>query len=178
MPINSLKLFPVNKVLIAILAIVVIAVLILFITLSLFDYPSADDFCYAAKAKQLGFIEAQVFWYQHWSGRYTLNLVYTAFTLSGDIFKIYRFPPIILLVSTWLGFAFLTAKITQSKLSIPLVFLLGGVCTILFIAGAPDVAQTFYWPGGSFTYQIPNVLFVFLLGLLIWRETTAKNSLL
>lgn len=176
MPINSLKLFPVNKVLIAILAIVVIAVLILFIALSFFDYPSADDFCYAAKAKQLGFIEAQVFWYQHWSGRYMLNLVYTAFTLSGDIFKIYRFPPIILLVSTWLGFAFLTAKIAQSKLSIPLVFLLGGVCTILFIAGAPDVAQTFYWPGGSFTYQIPNVLFVFLLGLLIWRETTAKNS--
>ncbi|MBK8751357.1 MAG: hypothetical protein IPL99_06780 [Candidatus Competibacteraceae bacterium] len=126
MPINSLKLFPVNKVLIAILAIVVIAVLILFIALSFFDYPSADDFCYAAKAKQLGFIEAQVFWYQHWSGRYTLNLVYTAFTLSGDIFKIYRFPPIILLVSTWLGFAFLTAKIAQSKLSIPLVFLLGG----------------------------------------------------
>lgn len=176
MPINNPKLVPADKILISVLAVVVIAVLTLFIALSFFDYPSADDFCYAAKAKQLGFIGAQTFWYQHWSGRYTLNLVYTVFMLSGDIFQIYRFPPIVLLISTWLSFCFLTAKIAQGRISTLFIFLLGGVWTALFIAGTPDPAQTFYWPGGSFTYQIPNILLIFLLGLLVWRETTAKSN--
>ncbi|MFO1421891.1 MAG: DUF6056 family protein [Candidatus Competibacteraceae bacterium] len=175
MPMNNSRLFLADKTLIGLLAVVVMAVLALFVALSFFDYPSADDFCYAAKARQLGLMGAQAFWYEHWSGRYTLNFVYTAFMLSGDIFQIYRFPPIILLISTWLGFCFLTAKIAQSHISTPLVFILGGVWTVLFIAGAPNVAQTFYWPGGSFTYQIPNVLLIFLLGLLVWRETTARN---
>lgn len=176
MSINNLKPVPTDKILMGLLAVVVTAVLSLFIALSFFDYPSADDFCYAAKARQLGFIGAQAFWYEHWSGRYTLNLVYTAFSLSGDLFKIYRFPPIMLLISTWLGFCFLIARITQKQVSTPRIFLLGGIGTVLFIAGAPDIAQTFYWPGGSFTYQIPNILLIFLLGLLIWRETTAKNN--
>ena len=176
MPINNLKLVSSDKILTGLLAVVVIAVLTLFIALSFFNYPAADDFCFAAKAKQLGFIGAQTFWYQHWSGRYTLNLIWTGFMLSGDIFQIYRFPPIILFISTWLSFCFLIAKIAQGRISTLFVFLLGGVWTALFIAGAPDPAQTFYWLGGSLTYQIPNILFVFLLGLLIWRETTAKSG--
>ena len=175
---NNVKQFSINKVLIGILAFAVMAVLALFIALSFFDYPSADDFCYAVKAKQFGFIGAQGFWYEHWSGRYTLNFAYTAFSLSGDIFKIYHYPPIILLTSTWLGFSFLTAKIAQGQVSKASVLLIGGVCTLLFISGTPNIAQTFYWPGGSFTYQIPNILLIFLLGLLVWRETTAigKNT--
>jgi len=175
---NNVKQFSINKVLIGILAFAVMAVLALFIALSFFDYPSADDFCYAAKARQFGFIGAQAFWYEHWSGRYTLNFAYTAFSLSGDIFKIYHYPPIILLISTWLGFSFLTAKIAQGQVSKAFVLLIGGVCTLLFISGTPNIAQTFYWPGGSFTYQIPNILLIFLLGLLVWRETTAigKNT--
>jgi hypothetical protein len=178
MSMHNSRQFFVSKIPIGILAFIVAAVIILFIALSFFDYPSADDFCYAAKARQFGFIGAQEFWYKNWSGRYTLNLVYTLFMLSGDIFKIYRFPPIIFLVSTWLGFCFLTAKIAQGHLSKFFVLLIGGICTVLFISGTPNIAQTFYWPGGSFTYQIPNILLIFLLGLLIWRETTAigKNT--
>ena len=175
---NTTKPFPAAKFLIGLVTLTITAVLALFIALSFFNYPSADDFCYAAKAKQLGFIGAQAFWYEHWSGRYTLSFTYTVFSLAGDIFKNYRFPPIILLVSTWLGFCFLTAKISRSHISKFSVLLIGGMCAVLFISGAPNVAQTFYWPGGSFTYQIPNVLLIFLLGLLIWRETTAisKNT--
>ncbi|HRZ51595.1 MAG TPA: DUF6056 family protein [Candidatus Contendobacter sp.] len=173
---NTIQPFPAAKFLIGLLTLTITAVLALFIALSFFNYPSADDFCYAAKAKQLGFIGAQAFWYEHWSGRYTLSFTYTVFSLAGDIFKNYRFPPIILLVSTWLGFCFLTAKISQGHLSKFLVFIIGGICAVLFISGAPNVAQTFYWPGGSFTYQIPNVLLIFLLGLLIWRETTAMSK--
>jgi len=176
MRINNLKQNSAEQILIGVLALVVTAVLALFIALSFFNYPAADDFCFAAKARQLGFFGAQAFWYDHWSGRYTLNSVWTAIMLSGDIVKIYRFPPIILLIATWLGFSFLTLRIAQGHLSRPFVLILGGVWTLLFIAGVPDPAQTFYWLGGSITYQMANIFLLFLLGLLIWRETTAKNN--
>ena len=172
---NNVKQFPLDKILIGILAVVVAAVLALFIALSFFNYPAADDFCFAAKARQLGFFGAQAFWYEHWSGRYSLNSVWTAIMLAGDIVHLYRFPPIILLIATWLSFFFLTYRIAQGQVSTSFALLLGGVWTVLFIAGTPDPAQTFYWLGGSITYQMANILLIFLLGLLVWRETTAKN---
>ncbi len=173
---DSSPLSRAEKILVGMLAIAVILVIGLFIGLSFFDYPSADDFCYAAKVNQLGFFGAQAFWYENWSGRYTLNLAWTALMMSGDIFKIYRYPPILLLVSTWFSFSFLTAKIARGSLSGFFIFLSGGIWTLLFISGVPDPAQTFYWIGGSFTYQLPNIFLIFLLGLLIWRETTAKDE--
>ncbi|MDQ1337026.1 MAG: hypothetical protein QG552_3976 [Thermodesulfobacteriota bacterium] len=176
--IKKFKRFSSEQILIGVLALVATSVLALFISLSFFNYPAADDFCFAAKARQLGFFGAQEFWYKHWSGRYTLNSVWTAIMLSGDIVHIYRFPPIVLLLLTWLGFSFLTARIVRDHLSLPLIFLVGGVWTLLFIAGTPDPAQTFYWLGGSITYQMPNIFLIFLIGLILWRETSAKNHLL
>jgi len=176
--VKSYRRHSANHILIGILTLVVTAVLALFISLSFFNHPAADDFCFAAKARQLGFIDAQVFWYENWSGRYTLNAVWTAIMLSGDIVKNYPLPAIILLLSTWLSFSFLTARISQNRLSAPFIFLLGGVWTVLFISGTPDPAQTFYWLGGSITYQMANIILILLLGLLFWRETSAKSHLL
>lgn len=164
-----------EKILAGLLAGAVTAILTVFIALSVFNYPSADDFCIAASARDLGFFKALVFWYAHWSGRYTLHSVWTLILTPQDIFQIYRITPIVLLVLTWLSFSFLIARITQGRLSTGFSLLLGGVGAVLFIAGIPDVAQTFYWMGGSITYQLANILLLFLLGLLVWRETTAKD---
>ena len=157
------------------LAVAVTAIIGLFIALAFFNAPAADDFCFAAKANQLGFWDAQAFWYEHWAGRYTLNATWTALMRAGDPFQVYPYPPMLLLAGTWLSFSFLTAKIAQGQLSLFYSALTGGVITVLFIAGLPDPAQTFYWVGGSFTYQLPNMLLVVLLGLLLWRETTATG---
>lgn len=173
---NTTQPFPAAKFLISLVALTVMAVLALFIALSFFNYPAADDFCFAAKARQLGFLGAQTFWYEHWSGRYSLNSVWTAIMLAGDIVHTYRFPPIIFLTGAWLSFAFLAARIAQGRISTFSVLLIGGVWTVLFIAGAPDPAQTFYWLGGSITYQMANIFLTILLGLLVWRETTAKDK--
>ncbi len=161
-----------EKILIGGLTVVVAAILAIFIGLSWFNYPAADDFCFAAKARDLGFFRAQAFWYEHWAGRYTLNAAWTALMMPADIIRAYRWPPVILLVLTWLGFSFFLGRAAQGQLAKPFSLLLGGVATVLFISGIPDVAQTFYWQGGSITYQLANVLLLFLAGLLIWRETT------
>lgn len=166
-----------EKNLIAALAVAVVAVLALFIALSAFNYPAADDYCFAAKARDLGFLGAQQYWYHNWAGRYTFNATSTALFLLGDFFQVYRWAPVVLLIATWLSFSFLTARIAGSRLSTPFVLLLGGIWTLLFIAGVPDPAQTFYWMPGSFPYQMANVFLTFLLGLLIWRETAAASKL-
>lgn len=164
-----------DQILLGLLAATVAGVLTLFVALSLFNYPAADDFCFAAKAKQLGFLAAQEFWYQHWSGRYSLNAVWTAILSAADIVQIYRFPPMLLLIATWLSFAWLIASAFQQGLTTRGALLWGGVAAALFIAGAPDPAQTFYWLGGSITYQMANIFLLLLLGLLIRRETTART---
>jgi hypothetical protein len=95
--------------------------------------------------------------------------------MAGDMFQVYRYPPMLLLAATWLSFGFLVARIARGRLSPFFVVLMGGIGTVLFIAGVPDPAQTFYWIGGSFTYQLPNILLVVLLGLLLRRETNAET---
>ena len=44
-------------------------VLALLLAISLFDYPSADDFCFAVKANLLGYGGAQACWYHNSTGR-------------------------------------------------------------------------------------------------------------
>ncbi len=165
-----------EKILAGLIGIAVLAIFATFMALSFFNYPVADDFCAAAKARDLGFFKALAFWYQNWSGRYTLHSVWTAVMMPQDIFQTYRIAPMLLLTSTWLSFSFLIARIAQGRLLTHWILLLGGISSILFIAGVPDVAQTFYWMGGSITYQLANILLLLLLGLLVWRETTAHND--
>jgi len=57
--IKKFKRFSSEQILIGVLALVATSVLALFISLSFFNYPAADDFCFAAKARQLGFFGAQ-----------------------------------------------------------------------------------------------------------------------
>ncbi|RUQ33333.1 MAG: hypothetical protein EKK71_16635, partial [Candidatus Competibacteraceae bacterium] len=64
----NLNLSRAEQVLLSALAITVTAIIALFIALSFFNVPAADDFCFAAKARELGFLDAQVYWYQHWAG--------------------------------------------------------------------------------------------------------------
>ena len=148
-----------------------IAVFVMFVGLSIFAYPAADDFCYAAKVKQLGFFNAQSFWYLNWSGRYMSNLTRSAFGTSGNIVQSYPYASMLVLVSTWLSFSFLAWTIARCIVSFRVPLLVGAIATMLFIAGTPDPAQTFYWVSGSFTYQLSNVFMILLIAMLIRRET-------
>jgi hypothetical protein len=58
-------------------------VLAVFAGLCTFAYPSADDFCYAATAKNLGFVGSQIYWYANWSGRFTSSAIVTLNEMSG-----------------------------------------------------------------------------------------------
>lgn len=148
-----------------------IAVLLTFIGLSIFARPSADDFCYAAKVRQLGFFDALSFWYFQWSGRYTSNLTLSAFGALGDIVQIYPYAAIFILVSTWLSFSFLAATVSRCIFFFRFHLLVGAIATIIFLSATPDPAQTFYWVVGSFENQLANIFLTILIALIIRRET-------
>lgn len=160
-----------HRIIPAALVLSVSAVSALMLALSLFAYPSADDFCLAVKLDRLGFGGAQAWWYQNWTGRYVSTAAISAFVAGGDLVEIYRFAAIAVLLLTFAGFAFLVWSLGRDRYSRRTVLLAAGVVSVLFMASTPDPAQTFYWLTGSFTYQLGNVFVVVLLALLVWRET-------
>jgi hypothetical protein len=152
------------------------ALLVMFVGLSIFAWPAADDFCFAAIVRQLGFRDALSFWYFNWSGRYTSNLILSVFGASGNIVAVYPYAAMFVLVSTWLSFSFLAWTIARHIFSFRFPLLAGAIATILFIAGTPDPAQTFYWVTGSFEYQLGNVFLILLIALFIRREAAADGK--
>jgi hypothetical protein len=151
------------------LALAVSAVLLTYLGLSVFSAPAADDYCYAVRVRRLGFLAAQVDWYQKWSGRYTGTLLLSAFGLT-DIERTYPAIGAIALVLTWLAMLALVAAVAGNALGRARTVLAAGVLGALFLAGLPDVAQGIYWAAGSLTFQFANISFILLVAILVYRE--------
>jgi hypothetical protein len=154
------------------------SLLAMFVGLSFFAWPAADDFCLATKVRDLGFRDALSFWYFNWSGRYTSNFTLSVFGSFGNIVAVYPYAAMFVLVSTWLSFSFLAWTIARQVYYFRFPLLAGAIATILFIAGTPDPAQTFYWVASSFAYQLSNVFLILLTAFCIRREAAADGKLL
>ena len=90
-------------------------ILALLLALSLFAYPSADDFCLAVRASQLGFREAQGYWYNNWTGRFFSTAVISAFVAGRDIVGIYWLAAILVLLLTLASFVILVWSIAHER---------------------------------------------------------------
>lgn len=152
------------------------ALLAMFIGLSFFAWPAADDFCIAASFRQLGIFDILSQSYFGSSGRYATVFTMSLFGKYGNIVAVYPYAAIVALVSTWLSFSFLAWTISRHVCPFRFPLLAGAIATILFIAGTPDPAQTFYWLAGSFTYQIGNIFLILFIALCIRRETASDGK--
>ena len=126
--------------------------------------------------KQFGIFDILSLSYFGSSGRYA-----TVFTMSilgkyHNLVAVYPYAAIVVLVSTWLSFSFLAWTISRHVCPFRFPLLAGTITTILFIAGVPDPAQTFYWLAGSFTYQLGNVFLILFIALCIRRETATDGK--
>lgn len=150
--------------------------LTMFIGLSFFAWPSADDFCIAASFRQFGILDILSQSYFGSSGRYATVFTMSPFGKYDNIVGVYPYAAIVVLVSTWLSFSFLAWTISRHVCPFRFPFLAGAIATMLFIAGTPDPAQTFYWLAGSFTYQMGNVFSILFIALCIRRETATDGK--
>ncbi|AFY77747.1 hypothetical protein Ple7327_2449 [Pleurocapsa sp. PCC 7327] len=166
--------------------ITLIVIIIPFLLLSYFNHPSTDDFCYANKVLELGFWNAQIFWYLNWSGRYfgtAANSLYAVIVgLFGEdnyttnFWKLYKFVAPFLFGMFWISL-FCFFKAIAGKISSNLnIFWATYLGFVIYLCGMPSTVEGFYWLNGAFYYTLGNILLFFLLALLLSKDRILNSS--
>lgn len=148
-----------------------------FIIISIFNNPSADDFCYNNYTRDLGYLNTQVEAYTNWTGRYFATAIISSKVFLSSSFLIYKAFPIFLLIFFCQSIYHLcsSAFISLSKKNrLVLTFLI----TVLYLLQMESTAEGFYWLAGSVTYQLSIISSIFLFSFLIKLLTTSQNRYL
>jgi hypothetical protein len=148
-----------------------------FIIISFFNNPTADDFCYNCKSRDLGFWNAQLSWYIDWSGRYFSSAILSIKPLVSDSFLIYKLIPVILLISLFTSIYYLSSLLFVN-LKKRDFFILTFFILTLYLIQMPSISQGFYWLAGSITYQLSNILAILLFCFLIKLIETNERKYL
>lgn len=135
-----------------------------FLILGYFNFPSADDFTYAQSEIQNGFWLQQKLLYLNWSGRFVANVLLSLSPLSFGGLEVYKvFGTLNFLLFTGALYSLLSALVgsllpRRQFFGFFLVFLSVCVSTI------PSPVEAFYWQSGFVTYTWPFMLFLFTCG--------------
>lgn len=137
----------------------------------------ADDWSYAyqGRTRELGpWLMSE---YLKWNGRYFSNLFVGKgpMVLGTGALWLYRTVPIVLLGLTLAAMRSVAVSVVGGG---GRAWAIGAVPTALFFHGMPDIADGLYWYTGAVTYQLGNVLLLFLLARCITRKSTGVNVLL
>lgn len=137
----------------------VIAALVIlpFLFVAFFNYPSTDDFVFAYKVKSMGFFQAQYDWYVHWTGRFFSTFILSLHPLvfnSNILYKLYAITLMLLTLHAIYRFVKLIFKNKPTYIILFFTCLLTGV----YLNNMPILVQGIYWMPGAITYQLANIL--------------------
>ena len=135
---------------------------------------TADDYCTAGLERAVGFVQAQAYWYESWSGRFTYYLISGLVEFAGPAI-VQVLPAAALLafvgVGGWALFPVAAAQRWPAPQLTSMVLSAAGVVACL--QGAPNLEQALYWQTGMLTYLLPLVLLTFAAGWLVRRVRDA-----
>lgn len=137
-----------------------------FLIVSIFNNPSADDFNYNCKSRDFGFWNAQLDYYNTWSGRYIATAILCFRPLVSNSFFIYKLIPLLLFTSLYISIFYLVSLLF-SRLKKNDILVCSFFVLITYLIQIPSVSQGFYWLSGSISYQLPNILSIILFYYLI-----------
>lgn len=146
-------------------------VILPFLIISVFNNPSADDFCYSNYGRDLGFFGLQKEAYFGWSGRYLPTLILGIPNLISGSFVVYKMVPVLLLVALFISIYHLASSVFHS-LSKKNKALLAILITALYLLQMPSPTQGFYWLAGAVTYQLSIILALFMFSYVILYVNT------
>lgn len=137
--------------------------------ISLFTRYWYDDFCYTSVVNKLGFVKSQLYWYRHWTGRYTFLFINAVLAYIGPrtaSFLGATLLPAWLAAATWAIYQLFSLM----RLPSPLIssFLLAELIIYATLNSAPDIVTSFYWQTGILVYTVPLVLLMLYIGLLLY----------
>jgi hypothetical protein len=129
----------------------------------------ADDYCTAGKLASSGFWQAQSFWYNNWTGRFSFTFFVSIFELFDS--NIVKVLPTIFILMLLISGNFLIYSIIKyfqiNNYRILSLFITVGIIFTTFFT-LPNIGQNLYWMTGAVTYLFP-INFVFILfGLIIF----------
>ncbi|MCB4808725.1 DUF6056 family protein [Tamlana sp. 62-3] len=145
-----------------------------FLLISVFNNPSADDFCYSNYARDSGYFGLQKEAYLGWSGRYLPTIILGIPNLVSGSFVVYKLVPILLLIALFIAVYHLVSSIFVT-LSIKNKSFLAIILVALYLVQMPSPTQGFYWLAGSVTYQLSIILALFMFSYVL-RYLTTKNK--
>ncbi|HEX8968046.1 MAG TPA: DUF6056 family protein [Chloroflexota bacterium] len=131
---------------------------------------TADDYCTAGIERAAGFVAAQVYWYQSWSGRFSYYAVVSLVEFAGT--GVVQILPAMALIGFVVAGAWAVLPVARAqgwpepRLASAL---LGGAIVLACLQGAPNLEQALYWQTGMLTYLLPLVLLTLYAGWLVRR---------
>lgn len=154
-----------------------VAGLLVLTVLSAFVHPMADDWSYAHQGRTRELGPWLISEYLHWNGRYLTNVFVGRgpLVLGLDALPLYRVVPIALLGLTVLAMRSVAVSVVGGG---GRAWWIGITLAGLYFHGMPDIADGLYWYTGAITYQLGNVLLLFLLARCISRRSGVVNMLL
>lgn len=145
--------------------------IIVFCILGFFNHPQSDDYSFALAVKQLGFFNAQEYWYTHWSGRFFANGVASLQPMLANQWFIYKTLPsifILFLIVSVYRFVKPYLKVGNKKMSSVLLTLL---IIVIWLSHNPALAETLFWFTGFVNYIFPIPFTLFLVSILFKYES-------
>lgn len=138
-----------------------------FLVLSSFVQPQYDDFSVWAVLDSHNYFEAQSYWYNQWTGRYTAHalmglfhpIVYNNLSMLGMV-------SVIMQAAFFLSLFYFIKNILPKKSSLLDVCLVFSTLLLVFIWQIPSPAEAFYWIPATFSYQLGLILIFWFFGLL------------
>lgn len=146
------------------IAVVVILLLSLypFIHISLFIFPTADDFCNALNDANKSILERFLWVYKNWSGRYTPAIlgkfanIMVEFPFLYKLFAIFRFFVLLILIYLFLKKTF--------WLSFFNAFIYSSIFFLTFLSCMPEIGSAMYWLTSARVYTLGIILsFIYIL---------------
>ena len=155
-----------------------ILVLLPFLLLCYYNHPATDDFMYANVASDLGFWEAQIYWYKSWAGSLLPSAIMSLNPLMHSTFIGYKIMPLTGLLVFILTFYYFVHTITGFSLTKSKKWTIVFAFFISYVYYLPSVIQEFYWVTSVVSYTLPTIFFmIFILQLfLINNKPDSKNK--
>ncbi len=141
--------------------------------LSFFNHPASDDFGYSYETITFGFTQVQIDRYFDWSGRYFSNAILSVDPIIYNNFTIYKLIPIGLFLLFFYSFYYFLGSLFGG-ISSRIKWAFAGLLFFLYFYQMADVCEGYFWLPGSITYQLPNILFIFLISFIL-RFYATKN---
>ncbi|KAB7732867.1 hypothetical protein F5984_02650 [Rudanella paleaurantiibacter] len=153
-----------------------LAVFVPLFILSFFNHPSAaDDYCFADTAVREGFWQAQVYYYDWWTGRYFSNFLVHGNPLVWGWYDGFRLIPALSILGL-LGSVFsLMSELLRGQ-RITTILLTTALLFFSMMVAQQSTVEAFFWTAAVASYTVPTALTFYLLAVMIrWYRLPAAG---